>query len=191
MIYVVSGYMRCGTSMMMRALEAGGLEACYRQSREEMRKRHADEHYDPNVGGLYELEREDYQRPDFPLNYDGKLIKMLFGGIARVQPTKGMRVVFMRRDPEEIRQSYEAFFGTPLRGADKIDRQLDATIAQLNNRKDVASLHVLQYRNVVENPLKYFELLRENGWPIDIRKAAEAVDESLCRFKLEELTQGI
>ena len=71
-LYVVSGFMRTGTSMMMKALEAGGLEACYRQSREEMRLRFADEHYDPNVGGLYELEREDYREKGFPRKYEGK-----------------------------------------------------------------------------------------------------------------------
>ena len=59
MLYIVSGFMRTGTSMMMKALEAGGLEAAYQQSREAMRKRYADEHYDPNVGGRYELRRRD------------------------------------------------------------------------------------------------------------------------------------
>ncbi|MHC4070318.1 MAG: hypothetical protein ACYSR8_12230, partial [Planctomycetota bacterium] len=63
--------------MMMRALEAGGLKAEYKQSRETMRKHYADEYYDPNIGGLYELERRDYAKPDFPLPYDGKLIKGL------------------------------------------------------------------------------------------------------------------
>ena len=80
-LYVVSGFMRTGTSMMMKALEAGGLDACYKQSREEMKNRYADEHYDPNIGGLYELERKDYQKPNFPRDYEGKLIKCLNKGI--------------------------------------------------------------------------------------------------------------
>ena len=31
MIYVVTGYWRTGTSMMMKCLEAGGLDALYRK----------------------------------------------------------------------------------------------------------------------------------------------------------------
>ena len=48
-LYVVSGFMRTGTSMMMKALEAGGLKVKYKQSREEMRKSFADKYYDPNI----------------------------------------------------------------------------------------------------------------------------------------------
>jgi len=64
-LYVVSGFMRTGTSMMMRALENAGMNASYKQSRDEMKSRFADEFYDPNIGGLYELEREDYQKKTF------------------------------------------------------------------------------------------------------------------------------
>jgi len=45
-LYVVSGFMRTGTSMMMRALEAGGMDASYRQSRETMRQH---QYHDPGV----------------------------------------------------------------------------------------------------------------------------------------------
>ena len=76
-LYVVSGFMRTGTSMMMRALEAGGMNAAYRISREKMREHYADEFYDPNIGGLYELERKDYQSFYFPRQFEGKLIKAL------------------------------------------------------------------------------------------------------------------
>lgn len=79
-VYVIGGFMRSGTSMMMRALEAGGMEACYRKSRDQMKARYADDQYDPNAGGLYELERRDYRRPDFPIGYEGKLIKCLQRG---------------------------------------------------------------------------------------------------------------
>ena len=110
-LYVVSGFMRTGTSMMMKALEAGGMDACYRQSRDEMKNRFADEHYDPNIGGLYELERGDYQKPDFPKGYEGKLIKALNQGIPKMAVMPEIRAVFMRRDAEEIRQSYMPFLG--------------------------------------------------------------------------------
>ena len=47
--------------MMMRALEAGGLNSVYNQSRDVMKDRFADESYDPNIGGLYELSRTEYR----------------------------------------------------------------------------------------------------------------------------------
>ena len=41
-IYVVTGYMRTGTSMMMQCLQAGGLEAVYSPAREGMNERHGE-----------------------------------------------------------------------------------------------------------------------------------------------------
>ena len=110
-VYIVSGYMRTGTSMMMRALEEGGMKAINKQSRDKMKNRYKDEHYDPNIGGLYELEINDYLKFDFPKKYKGKLIKMLWGGVANFAPMSSVRIVFMLRDEEEIRQSFDAFFG--------------------------------------------------------------------------------
>jgi len=191
-VYIVSGFMRTGTSMMMRALEAGGMQACYRQSREDMRKRYADEHYDPNFGGLYELERKDYQKWDFPRGYEGKLIKALSLGVPQmdVMPD-GIRVVFMRRHPEEIRQSYLAFFNRDLRGTERLDERMEHIIARIENRRDVLSMDVLWYREVVERPLECFERLRDRGWPIDVKAAVATVNPELCRYKLERLTIGV
>ena len=191
-LYAVSGFMRTGTSMMMRALEAGGLEACYQQSRDVMKDRFADEHYDPNVGGLYELERQDYRAWGFPRPYAGKLVKALNMGVPRmaVMPD-GIRVVFMRRDPEEIRQSYLAFFDKRLQGVPHLDRNMQDVIQRIENRKDVLSLDVFWYREVVERPLEHFAALRDRGWPIDPRSSAATVDPALCRFKIENLTVGV
>jgi len=192
MLYVVSGFMRTGTSMMMRALEAGGLEACYQQSRDQMKDRFADEYYDPNIGGLYELERHDYRHPEFPRQFEGKLIKALNKGIITMNVMQGgIRVVFMRRDKEEIRQSYEAFFNRHLNSVDNLDSQMERIIEQIKNRKDVVSIHTLWYRDVVDNPLRAFQCLETDGWPIDPQKAAGVVDPKYCRFRYENLTVGV
>ncbi len=53
MIYLVSGDMRTGTSMMMQALEAGGLEAVYNENRDRMNQQYGDKDYQPNGGGFY------------------------------------------------------------------------------------------------------------------------------------------
>ncbi len=191
-LYVVSGFMRTGTSMMMRALEAGGLDAEYQQSREEMRERFADDHYDPNIGGLYELEKKDYKKPNFPRDYEGKLIKCLNQGVSRMRPMEnGIRVVFMRRDREEIRQSYLAFFDKNLRIGRNFQDRMDMTVEMIKNRKDVLSCHEFWYRDVVKEPEKHFQELKDSGWEIDVEKATKVVDPKYCRYKKEELTEGI
>ncbi len=41
--------MRTGTSMMMKALEVGGMKAEYKQSCDEMKAHFVDEYYDQNI----------------------------------------------------------------------------------------------------------------------------------------------
>lgn len=190
-VYVVSGYMRSGTSMMMKALEAGGMEACYRASREEMRLHFADQHYDPNVGGLYELERNDYLAPDFPHGYEGKLVKVLRMGVAQMNVSpSGVRVLFMRRDPEEIRQSYMAFFGRTDMTTDNIEAMVTRSLAMARNRRDTDVMEV-PFRGVVDDPLAWFERIKAFGFAINVSAAAAVVRPDLLRYRREELEIGI
>lgn len=190
-VFMVSGYMRTGTSMMMRALEAGGLEVVARESRDDYRKKFADEYYDPNEGGLYELERKDYQAVGFPRAYKGKLIKCLMAGRANIAVVPKIKIVFMRRDFEEIRQSYQAFFDQDFAANEEnFIKSVEINIEQLQNRKD-CDLKVFWYRDVVADPRKHFEILKNDGWPIDVEKATAIVDPELCRFRKEILTHGI
>lgn len=189
-IYFVSGFMRTGTSMMMKALEAGGLDVLYNPDRDKMNTRYGDEYYQPNEGGFYELNRRQYQQPGFPRMHEGKLIKALWGGITRVV-AGDYKVVFMRRDYEEIRQSYQAFFGNPIHlNAEEYRARMDDTIGMLKVRRDVG-LSIFQYRDVLDHPLEKFAELRDQGWPVDVHKAAAVVSPSTCRFRLEELQVGV
>lgn len=191
-LYVVSGYMRTGTSMMMKALKAGGLNACYAPSRDKLKELYTDEYYDPNVGGLYELERFNYLEWDFPVKYEGRLIKALNTSVAKmaVMP-HGIRVVFMRRNAEEIRQSYSGFFDKQLPSIEDLDRNMNDVIKRIHNRKDVLSIHIFWFRDVVNEPIRHFKYLQNDGWPIDVDKAASIPDEKYCRYKLEELEVGV
>lgn len=190
-VYVVSGFMRSGTSMMMQALIAGGMEAEYRESRDAMKNRFADEDYDPNPH-LFELERADYQKPGFPRGYEGKLIKALRAGPGRMAVMPGgIRVLVMRRDPEEIRQSYMAFFGRSDFTAEQIDKEMEGHIQAIANRRDSRFMEVW-YRSVVENPVPWFERVRKFfGVPLDVRAAAGVVDPKWLRYRLEELEVGV
>ncbi len=197
MIYIVSGYMRTGTSMMMNALSAGGLEPLFNPQRDNMNDRWGDSGYKPNPVGFYELQRQEYRQRGFPGMYEGRLIKLLYGGLPRLAALdSGYRYVFMRRDTEEIRQSYEAFFGAKIaRSMQEVmnhyDEIMDDAVKGLHNRKDTVSVHEFWYREVVTHPIEHFQILRDAGWPIEVSKAAMTVDTSQCRFKREILTEGI
>lgn len=45
MIYIVSGFMRSGTSMMMQALIAGGMQASFSTQRNQFANNLADDYY--------------------------------------------------------------------------------------------------------------------------------------------------
>jgi len=188
--YIVSGFMRTGTSMMMQALAEGGLEPAYNPVRDKMNKDFGDNDYQPNPGGFYELTRQDYRQPGFPHQFEGKLIKCLFGGLPRMA-VGNYKVVFMMRDPEEIRQSYESFFNKPAPPIlNQYDQIMKDSIDMLKNRKDTEVI-VFEYRKVVEDPLEHFRILKRNEWDIDVNKAAASVNPELCRYRLEELTVDI
>lgn len=192
-IYIVSGFMRCGTSMMMQALAEGGMEAVYSEEREHFRRRFSDGDYDPNRGGLYELARNEYTNSEFPRKYKGKLIKCLMTGLPQMRVCEeGIRIVFMRRDEEEIRQSYQAFFGRPL-GVKKgrIHERANRVLEIIKNRKDVLSVDEFWYREAIENPTNIFEKLKQNKWEIDVEKSAKIIDPKQCRFRKENLIKGI
>lgn len=201
-VYIVSGFPRSGTSMMMESLEAGGLTAAYSERKhQQVNDRWGDESYRPQPGeGIYELEAADYQTHDFPLAYKGRLIKALFGAMLGLRGDLGLdyKIVFMKRDPEEIRQSYLAFFSQDL-GSARVPlaqrlREYDATVARitgiLEQRRDV-NLTVLDYETVVEAPQVAFEALRGAGWGIDPVAASQVPTGDRRRFRLEELEVGV
>ncbi len=190
-VYIVSGFMRTGTSMMMHALHEGGMDAVSRESRDAMRVKHADEFYDPNEGGLYEIEAKDAKLPDFPGQFKGRLIKVLNAGTMLMDVMPLIKIVYLRRDYEEARQSFQAFFDSPLVvSEEQYYANVERNIRNLKNRKDV-EVTVMEYREVVNNPHKAFELLKENGWPIDVESAAKVVRPELYRFRKEKLVSGI
>jgi len=184
MIYIVSGYMRSGTSMMMQALEAGGMEvACSLGRDARMNAKWGAPDYLPNQR-YYELEPEDYRDASFPAAYEGRLVKCLWGGALRLRPVTSYRVVFMRRETQAIQQSLTAFFGTPTaetRSAD-FQRHLDNAVSILRDRRSVASLHEVGYSDVVRNPLQVFDMLAKEGWPINPVSAARIPETKRIRF---------
>jgi hypothetical protein len=187
MIYIVSGYMRTGTTMMMQALQAGGLETSYNPDRDKLLGQCGDEFYSMNPDSLMEIALHEYRQPGFPLQYEAKLIKVMQWGLVGLEP-HAYRVVFMRRDPEEIRQSYEAAMGVKLgRGFQaRYEKDTAHALRLVYNRRDVA-VHECRYADVVADPLPIFQRL---GWPIDCAAAAAVISPDRYRFQRSKLQEG-
>ncbi len=203
MPFIVTGCWRTGTSATMAALDAGGLDVYADADRDVwLNRRAGDDTYIPNEA-YREPGPRDFSDPTFPREHGGKLIKVLFGGLPRLAPMEadGYRYVFMRRDSEEIRQSWQAlnqrrivgFRLSPfLRSEDAYRAQMDMACDLVRNRRDTLSLHEFRYReDLIADPERVFSTLARDGWPIDPYAAAAVIDPAQCRFRLEELTVGI
>ena len=191
-VYVVSGWMRSGTSMMMHALETGGMEAAYRTQRDKMRVAHADKWYDPNPGGLYELHRDDYRRAGFPAGYEGKLVKALRRGPSRMAHVDGgIKCVYMLRDHEEQRQSLMGFFGNVPPTVEKLAAETELNLAAIRARDDI-DLMTLEYADVIADPKgRLAEVAAFFGVDLDVDKAASVVSPDLYRYRKENLEPGV
>ena len=140
----------------------------------------------PEGANVYELHNREYEDSSFPRKWEGKLIKCMYYHLEDMQSMpNGIRIVVMRRNVEEIGQSHKVFFGS-MGHFPNLDRRIDETVKKMREREDIISIHEFPYRAVVGLPEYYFEILRKSGWAIDIKKASDAVDPSLCHWKLEE-----
>lgn len=191
MIYIVTGYMRTGTSMMMASLINGGMEAVWSEQRNSLANSHSDSYYHPNKQGLYEIPLDEYSNFLFPKQYQNKLIKIMTWGMSNIAVDE-YRIILMKRNKEEIRQSYEGFFGRPLKDKsfDLYEERMVELEKTLLNRRDIKSLNIFNYRDIIENPSKLAELI-DSGWQFDLDKAISVIDENQYRFRLEKLTIGI
>lgn len=181
MLYVVTGFPRSGTSMMMRCLQFAGIEPVVSASRETaMAKRNKGE-YAANPHGFYEVEEREALRVGFLESIeDGRSIKLLPTSLTCL-PVRPTTVVWMRRDPNEIRASYERMypdhdFGKRWPDWPRThDVQIQSIQPILKDRRSIELIDV-QYRDVIEDPLRALSVL-----PIDYLMASVAVDVSLYR----------
>ena len=193
MLYIVSGFMRSGTSMMMDALSAGGrshgLRCEWSRERDEaMNAIHADSGFSPNES-YREVPLQEYSGLTFPLQYDECLIKIMSWGLREMRKITH-RIVFMVRDPMEIAESMERSFGhgpVMLQDGIKQDwrqndaawrvgywRQMKAAIVAAETRADCQSLTVLDYSYVLRHPIAAMQRLPY--WPIDAATAASVIN---------------
>lgn len=191
-IIVVSGLPRSGTSMMMRMLNAGGLDIVA----DDIRK--AD---DDNPHGYYELEKvkKIHEDSSFLENCYGKAVKIISLLLYNLPNDKQYKIIFMRRDLEEILASQKTMLlrrGNYERSDSKKDMkvifekhlaQIDSWIRQQDN---IDCLYV-NYNHMMANPLQHAHIINrflENC--LDAEKMAATVDTILYRERVSQSAQG-
>lgn len=178
--------------MMMECIARGGVEVVRSDPRDAWARTFDGAGYQGNANGLYEVEMAEMRRPGFPRWHDGKAIKLVLPFLSYLA-VHAYRIVLMTRDPEEIRQSYQAAFRVNL-GSGFVERYpelVEEACQSLSNRHDVWSVRVVAAQDVWGHPTAIFRQLVKDGWPLDPVQAASAVVPSRVRFRREHLVVGL
>lgn len=183
MIVIVSGLPRSGTSMMMKMLEAGGLDPLIDNIRT------ADE---DNPKGYYEFERVKQVKTDQAWldEAKGKVVKVISMLLLDMPPTHQYKVIFMRRAMPEILASQQKMLVRRNEPTDKVD---DATLSQLYEKhlaqvdawmKTQANVDFVyvKYDEVLSDPQTHAEMI--NAFlddRLDVEAMVGVVDPKLYR----------
>lgn len=184
-IVVVSGLPRSGTSMMMQMLHAGGLDIVTDGVRA------AD---GSNPRGYLEFEAvkdlDKGARPVWLAGARGKAVKIVSSLVRWLPQSYDYRVIFMRRDLDEVIASQDRMLaerGVPQDGEDRERiRQLyrahvEETLRLLRGRRCFSTLMV-DYRETLAQPERIARRLdRFLGGRLDVARAAAAADPALYR----------
>lgn len=182
-VYVVGGFMRSGTTMLMQALEAGGLTVDrapdgdlhddYELSADQRRQGWEPEHYsgEIRVGDALPSGR-------FPTLHRGHLIKCLAGMARYCDPQPGgYVVVYIHREPKAINASMLARWGQSY-AESAITKSVEADVNMWRNRDDCpVRLLEVWYDDVLADPKAVMLQLRALGFPIrHVNRAARVID---------------
>ncbi len=157
-ITIVSGLPRSGTSMTMRMLEAGGMPVLTDGIRS------ADE---DNPNGYYELEAVKQTKSDSSWANDavGKVVKMVHLLLYDLPADHTYRVVFIRRNPQEIVASQTAMLERVGKPGSGLNPEL--LINQYNRQIDVILNWLIEQPNFEVLEVSYNEIIRNNAPVID------------------------
>ena len=184
-ITIVSGLPRSGTSMMMKMLAAGGIEALTDNMRT------ADE---SNPKGYYEFEKVKELAKDQSWLPDarGRAVKIISALLKHLPPGYAYKVIFMRRNMDEILASQRQMLmrrGEPTdtvsdeRMAEMFGKHLKDVEAWLDKQPDVDVLYI-NYNEVLKSPEEHIEQInRFFGNGLDTKSMTSIVDQALYRQK--------
>ena len=184
-IVIVSGLPRSGTSMMMKILEAGGMAIMTDGGRG------ADI---DNPKGYFEYERTKNLEKETDKSYlregRGKALKVISFLIKDLPDDNDYRVIFMRRDLDEVLASQDKM----IQRLGATDASADAEAMKEAYRNDIVRARLLckkrpnfemievHYRATIEDPVDTSRRVNAFlGDRLDEAAMREAVDESLYR----------
>lgn len=169
--------------MMMQMLEAGGMTVLTDHVRT------SDE---DNLKGYYEFEPVKAMKRDASWLADarGKAVKVVYLLLSDLPPSCEYRIVFMRRELEEVVRSQQAMLGrrqeqgadlAPQEMAGVFQRQLDKTDQWLAGQSNCQRIDV-PHRDVIADPQSQARRVAEFlGIPLDTTAMAAVVEPSLYR----------
>jgi hypothetical protein len=183
-VTIVSGLPRSGTSMMMKMLEAGGVPPLT----DEIRAADKD-----NPKGYYEFERVK-KLPDgdkaWMVEAQGKSVKVISALLEHLPPEYTYKVIFMRRDMNEILASQKKMLIRQGKPTDKVsdedlarmyEKHLEKVQAWLTSQPNVSTLDV-DYNLLLENSRPYLERIRNFlGVDLNIERMGNVIDPALYR----------
>ncbi|MFQ5652507.1 MAG: sulfotransferase domain-containing protein [bacterium] len=187
-ITIVSGLPRSGTSMMMKMLEAGGIEPMT----DNIRKADQD-----NPKGYFELEKvkqlDKSEDREWLNQAQGKVVKIISQLLKELPANHTYKVLFMRRKMEEILASQKQML---IRRGEPTDNIKDEELARLFEKHLLQVEEWLQkqpnfdvryvpYNDVLNHPARYAEEINTFlGGDLDTGAMAAMVDKSLHRQRV-------
>ncbi len=182
-LIVVSGLPRSGTSMTMQMLESGGLDI----ATDGIRKPGED-----NPKGYYEYERvKDLEKEtdkSYLKEFRGKTIKIISFLLKDLPETNNYKVVFMRRNLDEILASQTKMLKNRGEASESSNEEMLELyknhlwkVNYLMKHRPCFDFLEVNYKDVVENPRREAERISEFLGNLDVDKMTSAVDEKLYR----------
>ena len=189
-VTVVSGLPRSGTSMMMKMLEAGGIPLIT----DNLRTADTD-----NPKGYYEFEpvkQMDKGEVAWVADAQGKVVKVISQLLKHLPEGYEYRIVFMRRNMDEILASQQKMLinrGEDPHKADDaeisalFEKHLQSVMSWIRIQANVQALYV-HYRDMLDNPEPHVEQInRFFGGTLDTKAMVSVVDPNLYRNRQEKL----
>ena len=174
--------------MMMQMLSAGGMEVLTDQIRE------ADQ---DNLKGYFEYEAIKATKRDASWVEDavGKAVKAIYMLLADLPAEFDYRVIFMRRDLQEVVRSQQTMLqrrgekGAALAPSQMVavfEREIKKTDLWLKEQTNFRHLNV-RYRDVLADPRAVAPVVREFlEFPLDTHSMAAVVDSSLYHQRSDQ-----
>ena len=183
-ITIVSGLPRSGTSMMMKMLEAGGIPPLT----DEIREADAD-----NPKGYYEFERVkqlDKDDTDWLQQARGKAVKIIGALLVHLPSDYEYKVIFMRRQIDEILRSQKQMLvrrGEPTEKVDDVEmselfhkhvNHITSWIAKQPNMQVI----YISYNDVLQHPVDHANRIDQFfGGALDVGEMVNVIDPDLYR----------